>query len=237
LLVRAFFINALEGWVVGHDAVILHTLDGGERWTLQYIDEQGNTPLFDVFFRDPLHGLAVGAYGRCLQTDNGGKLWQSCTISKEEDFHLNRLTATAAGLFIAAESGRIYRSQDQGKNWQALDSGYPGSLFGILELSDGRLMAYGLRGHVLLSSDSGEYWQPVPPVVQSLLTDAIQLPGGRIIISGTAGTLLLSSDAGKSFQPSPQSSRSAIMNLLPLSGQRLLLTGEKGVTVIQEPGP
>jgi len=234
LLVRAFFINAAEGWVVGHDSVILHTRDGGEHWSLQYTDPQGNTPLFDVYFQDPLHGLAVGAYGSCLRTGDGGRHWQTCVINKEEDYHLNRLTQTAAGLFIAAEAGRIYRSQDQGKHWQTVESGYQGSLFGILELSDHRLLAYGLRGHILISIDSGAHWQSLKPVVQSLLMDAIQFPGGNIVICGTAGVLLLSDDDASTFQVHRQSSRASIMSMLPLPEHRLLLAGEHGIAVTEE---
>jgi photosystem II stability/assembly factor-like uncharacterized protein len=34
-LTSVFFIDDKEGWVVGHDGVILHTGDGGERWDVQ----------------------------------------------------------------------------------------------------------------------------------------------------------------------------------------------------------
>ncbi|HED13039.1 MAG TPA: hypothetical protein ENI62_05185 [Gammaproteobacteria bacterium] len=237
LLVRAFFINAQEGWVVGHDAVILHTTDGGEHWSLQYADPKGNTPLFDIYFSDDQHGLAVGAYGSCLRTADGGTHWQQCTVNAEEDYHLNRLIVTTAGLFIAAEAGRIYRSQDQGAHWQAIDSGYQGSLFGILELANHDMLAYGLRGHVLFSTDAGASWQPRKTAVLATLMDAVQLPGGSIVISGTAGTLLISSDQGKTFRIREQPNRAAILSLLPLPNQGLLLAGEHGVSVIQAMQP
>lgn len=237
LLVRAFFLNAREGWVVGHDAVILHTLDGGENWSLQYTDPKGNTPLFDIYFSDSQHGLAVGAYGSCLRTDNGGTHWQPCTVNAEEDFHLNRLAVTSAGLFIVAEAGRIYRSQDQGEHWQVIDSGYQGSLFGILELSNQSLLVYGLRGHVLISTDAGASWQPRETAVLATLMDAIQLPGGNIVISGTAGMLLISTDQGVTFSAREQPNRAAILALVPLPNQRLLLAGERGISLIQAVAP
>ncbi len=230
LLVRVFFITALEGWVVGHDAVILHTIDGGEHWELQHADPKGNTPLFDIHFSDSHHGLAIGAYGSCLRTVDGGVHWQQCMVNAEEDYHLNRLTVTSSGLFITAEAGRIYRSLDLGRHWETIDSGYQGSLFGLLELTNHKLLAYGLRGHVLTSTDGGTSWRPVIITVSATLMDAIQLPDGMIVISGTAGTLIVSTDQGKSFEVREQSNRAAILALLALPDQQLLMVGELGIT-------
>ena len=55
------FIDALEGWAVGAEGTIIHTTDGGERWTT----ERSGTPhpLERVFFSDRNHGWAVGFGG------------------------------------------------------------------------------------------------------------------------------------------------------------------------------
>ena len=58
---------------VGHDAAILHTADGGSTWDLQHWDPELEKPLFDVWFEDDTHGVAIGAYGLFLETPRWGR--------------------------------------------------------------------------------------------------------------------------------------------------------------------
>jgi photosystem II stability/assembly factor-like uncharacterized protein len=55
------FLDAREGWAVGAEGTIIHTVDGGLRW----ITERSQTghPLQRVFFTDKAHGWAVGFGG------------------------------------------------------------------------------------------------------------------------------------------------------------------------------
>ena len=41
-LVAVYFVDAKQGWAVGHDGVILHTADGGEYWELQLDGRKAN---------------------------------------------------------------------------------------------------------------------------------------------------------------------------------------------------
>ena len=90
LLTALHMHDERTGWAVGHDAVILRTVDGGESWTLAHQAPEEELPLLDVWFRDERTGFAVGAYGYFLATKDGGETWTSRTIS-EDDFHLNAL--------------------------------------------------------------------------------------------------------------------------------------------------
>ena len=48
--------DALTGWAVGHDAVILRTVDGGETWSMVHEAPEEELPLLDVWFRDRAAG-------------------------------------------------------------------------------------------------------------------------------------------------------------------------------------
>jgi len=67
------FINSQEGWVVGNNALILHTNNGGTNWDVQ------SNPSFDhlrsVYFLNSNEGWAVGDNGAILHTTNGGADW------------------------------------------------------------------------------------------------------------------------------------------------------------------
>jgi len=71
------FIDASEGWVVGDDGFIAHTIDGGDTWDLQASGT--GEDLHAVSFLDSQRGYAVGGdiAGNqiVLKTTDGGLTW------------------------------------------------------------------------------------------------------------------------------------------------------------------
>ena len=239
LLTAVHMHDERTGWAVGHDAVILRTGDGGETWTLVHQAPEEELPLLDVWFRDERTGLAVGAYGYFLATDDGGETWTSRVIS-EDDFHLNALIPVAdemsdsnhsrsRRLYIAAEAGVAYRSDDRGVTWRELPSPYAGSWFGGLALDEERVLLTGLRGHLFLSEDGGDTWAEVTTGIHATLTGAVRLPSGSIVITGLEGSVLTSEDDGHSVSARRLPSREGISAALPLADGAVLLIGEFGV--------
>ena len=217
------------GWAVGHDAVILRTDDGGATWRMQHHAPEEERPLLDVWFRDGRSGFATGAYGYFLATGDGGETWTSRAIS-EDDFHLNALVPAGDGrLFLAAEAGIAYRSDDGGATWRELPSPYAGSWFGGLALGADRVLLSGLRGHLFRSDDAGESWARISTGTNATLTGAIRLPSGVILITGLEGSLLISRDEGWSVSHERLPAREGISSALPLAGGGVLLIGEFGV--------
>ena len=229
LLTAVHLHDARSGWAVGHDAVILRTRDGGETWQMVHHAPEEERPLLDVWFRDERTGFAVGAYGYFLATEDGGDTWVPRSVS-EDDFHLNAL-APAGGerLFIAAEAGVAYRSDDGGRTWRDLPSPYSGSWFGVLALDEDRVLLAGLRGHLFRSGDAGETWTRVPAETQATLTGAIRLPSGVVLVTGLEGALLTSRNEGRSVSFARLPSRLGISSALPLPDGGVLLIGEFGV--------
>ena len=239
LLTAVHMHDERTGWAVGHDAVILRTGDGGETWTLVHQAPEEELPLLDVWFRDERTGFAVGAYGYFLATDDGGETWTSRAIS-EDDFHLNALVPVANDgsewnrpgpqrLYIAAEAGVAYRSDDGGVTWSELPSPYAGSWFGGLAPDGDRVLLAGLRGHLFRSGDGGGTWTEVATGTQATLTGAVGLPSGSIVITGLEGSVLISNDGGRSVTVRRLPSRQGISASLPLADGGVLLIGEFGV--------
>ena len=239
LLTAVHMHDERTGWAVGHDAVILRTVDGGENWTMMHKAPEEERPLLDVWFRDERTGFAVGAYGYFLATVDGGKTWIPRVIS-EDDFHLNALIPVvdpspgpqpprSQRLYIAAEAGVAYRSDDGGKTWRELPSPYAGSWFGGLALDGNQVLLTGLRGHLYRSEDGGETWTEVATGTQATLTGAVRLLSGSIMITGLEGSVLTSEDSGHSVSTRRLPSREGISGALPLSDGTVLLIGEFGV--------
>ena len=232
LLTAVWMHDERLGWAVGHDETILRTRDGGAQWESVYAAPDAERPLLDVWFSDAENGFAIGAYGAFLVTADGGSTWSERPIS-EDDFHLNSLAAAADGtLYLAAEAGHLYRSDDRGTVWRPLPSPYEGSFFGLLPLSDGALLAFGLRGELFRSSDRGETWTAIVSGTQATLMAGIELGGGRVVLAGLAGALLTSDDSGKTFRSSPQGDRKGNVALLG-TRERLVLFGEGGARPLE----
>ncbi len=231
-LTGVYFHDKNLGWAVGHDAVILKTIDGGENWERVHFAPEEERPLFDVWFSDENNGIAVGAYGFFLTTEDGGKSWASKMIS-EDDWHLHQIKQSATGrLYMAAEAGMIYRSDDQGRTWINLPSPYKGSFFGTLPLGGDTVLLFGLRGNLFRSDDAGETWQKISTSTKAILNSGLRLTDGRIFIVGLGGVILVSSDGGLNFTLLQQPDRRGILSVLPIENNELLLIGQGGVKKI-----
>jgi photosystem II stability/assembly factor-like uncharacterized protein len=234
MLTGIFMFDANLGWAVGHDEVVIRTRDGGKTWARVNNAPEHEKPLLDVWFEDANHGLAVGAYGGLLETRNGGDTWETRLVHGEDDFHLNQIAADRDGrLFLAAEAGHLYRSDDKGATWLPLPSPYAGSFFGVLPLSDGTLLAFGLRGHLHRSIDHGTTWETIATGTLETLTFGLELDPGQFVVGGMAGTLVWCQ--GGVVHTQALADRRAIVALAKGTDHDLLAFGERGVLRVEIP--
>ena len=224
-------VTSVEGgliWAVGHDAIIVHSADRGKTWTRQYYAPDEYSPLLDVWFENARHGLAVGAYGMFLETEDGGKTWNRRDVDEEER-HWNAIAESPDGtLFVGAEFGVVFRSRDKGKNWDVLATPYEGTFFGTLALSDGAVLIFGLRGNVYRTTDGGESWSHIKTDSTASLLSGLQCKDGTVVIVGLSGTILVSRDSGLTFTSANRPDRLGIGSVIEVDSKVLLLFGEKG---------
>ena len=236
LLTGVYLHDGQLGWAVGHDAVVLRTRDGGVSWQRVHYAPENERPLLDVWFKDAERGLATSAYGELLATRDGGDSWQPRAIRDGDDFHLNQLAAAADGtLYVAAEAGHLYRSDDAGETWLPLPSPYAGSFFGLLPLAEGPVLAFGLRGHLFASADRGRTWTRIETGSEATLLCGLQIGPGRYVVAGMEGTLVFGEGVSGPVRRQERPDRHAIVALAPSAGGGLLLFGEGGVRQLEIP--
>jgi len=258
-LTAVTFADAKHGWAVGHVETILRTADGGDSWELVHFDPANPQPLLDVCFTDSAHGVAVGAYGVVYVTDDGGGIWSqvpfepdplpgAAKVEPDEDevdaaldlgfeFHLNAIArGPGARLYIGAEAGRLFRSDDGGRHWRELPSPYDGSFHGVLPLGGDALLAYGLRGNLFRSDDGGSTWTAIPTGTTALLDAGARIDADTVVIAGMAGVVLVSRDGGHSFTLDQQEDRKGIAAVLPSGDGALVTAGEGGLRRLPLPG-
>lgn len=247
MLTAVFFTDAEYGWAVGHDETIINTVDGGENWTRSHFAPEAQQPLLDLWFANRVSGIAVGAYGAYFTSNDGGRHWAAAKFAPpraptqaggaEEDlppdYHLNRIVGVGNRLFVAAEGGQLYRSDDRGANWRVLPSPYEGSFFGLVPIRGDGLLVFGLRGHLFRSADAGETWHKIESGTTAMLTDGVAINDLRVVIGGLAGVMLMSGDAGETFTLTQQEDRKGIAALLPGPAGSVIVAGEGGVRTIK----
>ena len=249
MLTAVFFADGEYGWAVGHDETIINTVDGGETWARSHFAPEAQQPLLDLWFANRVSGIAVGAYGAYFTTNDGGRHWASAKFAPPPpttdgkapaaddepppDYHLNRIVGVGNRLYIAAEGGQLYRSDDRGASWRVLPSPYEGSFFGLVPIRGEGLLAFGLRGHLYRSADAGETWHALESHTTSMLTDGVAINDLRVVIGGLAGVLLVSGDAGETFRLTQQEDRKGVSALLPGPAGAVIVAGEGGVRTIR----
>lgn len=222
------FTDSLRGWAVGHAGVVLATSDGGKTWRRQLQGRQiaqleleaaraggdgrriaqaerlvadgADKPLLTVHFWDDRRGIAVGAYGLIVGTEDGGASWQSWLGRAEnpKGLHLNAIHVVGPNVYLAGEQGLLLKSTDDARSFQSLASPYKGSWFAITGQGD-QLVIGGLRGNVFWSNDGGRQWVGSQVPVPVSIAAATAMKSGALVFVNQAGQLLSSTDGGRTL--------------------------------------
>jgi photosystem II stability/assembly factor-like uncharacterized protein len=225
--------NGQDAIAVGAYSAYFSSSDSGTTWSERKFSAEApeKNPKADRSSPARQPQTSGGALPGAPQASNQGTAASGDDIA--EDFHLNRIVAASGTrLFIAAEAGHLYRSDDAGTTWLELPSPYEGSFFGVLPLNGDSLLAYGLRGHLFRSDDAGMTWRPIETHTEAMLNDAVRLTGGGVAVVGLSGAVLTSSDDGEHFTLAQQSDRKALSAVLADGATDLVTAGEAGVKLI-----
>lgn len=233
-LTSVSFADRDDGWAVGHGGVIIHTRDGGEHWTLQRNDLAVDQPLFGVYFKDRQNGWAVGLWSLMLHTKDGGSTWQVVNApiapgAKKADRNFFSVFGDEKDhIYISCEQGLILRSTDGGATWSYVQTGYDGSLWSGVVLSDGTLLVGGLRGNIYRSDDGGTTWTHSSTNFKSSVTDLSAGPNGTVLASALDGVVFESRDDGKTFHGTQRPGREALTAVSVTSSGKAVLFSQAG---------
>jgi len=121
--------ESLEGWAVGDDGVVWHSIDGGKNWEKQPTGTRA--ALRSLHFVTPLNGWVAGreelpngggSVGVLLYTDDGGGHWKRVLFNALPGLNVVRFVDARTG-FVAGDGTDHYPSGvfvtvDGGAKWQ-----------------------------------------------------------------------------------------------------------------------
>jgi photosystem II stability/assembly factor-like uncharacterized protein len=195
-----------------------------------FVSGGADKPLLTIWAASPQDAIVFGAYRLALKTTDGGKSWTDWSLHVGDAYSHNLYDVTAVGgqVYIAAETGIIFRSSDGGGTFQNIATPGTATLFGVHDAGDGGVVVFGVAGQIFLSNDAGKSWKAGSIGTSDNLTAAVTLRDGSVVLACENGTLYRSTDHGQSFLPLPLAIPMAIFDLVQAPDGALVLAGNDG---------
>jgi photosystem II stability/assembly factor-like uncharacterized protein len=231
-LTAVTFLNAQKGFAAGHDRVILKTEDGGESWTMRYVDVERGGPLLTVAFHDEQHGFAMGGFGLVLESNDGGWRWRERPLRRGEvdDLSLNKILDFGDDLYVAADHGRVYRQSGDG-GFVPSQAPTEASFWDAIALPDGALVFCGSGGAIWRTRRDLSSWTELDaPPAEGFTALALTLDG-RLAVAGLGGALAFGRPDGDRLVPARQRQKTDYAALIPGPRGQLVLLGDQGVVL------
>ncbi len=208
------FTDQSEGWAVGDDGVIWHSIDGGANWERQKTGTRAS--LRSVHFLNPYTGWAVGrseiangggSVGVLLRTTDGGIHWDEVGTNAMPGLHSVQFFDDKNGFICgdgspAFPSG-MFTSNDGGHTWrQAMGvklnscrsaSFFAGSNTGVVAGAWSRLGTISMDG----TYRESDFDPLAGRTLHAVSTNTSKLPTSFAV--GDGGAVLVSYDRGKSW--------------------------------------
>jgi photosystem II stability/assembly factor-like uncharacterized protein len=227
LLTAVVFPTTKEGWAVGQDLLVLHTIDAGETWTQQHFTADSDQVLFTVVSLSPGHLFASGSYNSIVETHDGAA-WQDSKIPNlDDDYHLNCAAVRGDDVMVTGEAGHSFVRYAGA--WAPLKMDYEGSQFACLLGADGNFYSFGLRGSAFRAPPGATAWSRFDLGDQQSIFGAAKLADGRIALVGANGGVKLLDPASGKVMRLPQVSEHTLSAVVEGRHHQLIVVGGDGV--------
>jgi len=209
-LTAVYFPTAEQGWAVGHDGIVLHTADGGKSWEKQLDGNLANE---------------LGVIAAKEQLSEARKKLAAASDEERADleyyledieFMLKDVEFSAAqgaskpfmdvwfanereGLIVGA-FGMVFRTEDGGKSWQALNSAIEnpdGYHLHALAETKSALILVGEAGTMYRSFDQGQSWDTLfSPYEGPMFGIGADVSADKAIAVGLRGKIVVFEEDG-----------------------------------------
>ena len=228
-LVQVRFRDERNGWIVGHDALVLHTTDGGHNWQVQ-LDGRRLLTLLNAYYGpraekgDESAALVVREVAMAAGTSATPGVLAAPFLDVMFDEQGNGFAVGAFGLLL--------HSTDDGQNWEPW-----------IERSDNerRMHLYGLAQHagaVYISGEQGLLMRLDPQQQRFVKIDTpytgtyfgVRAYDHLLLAYGLRGNLFASRDDGQQWQAVETNLNSSLVSIVE-QGNALIVVSQGGQLV------
>lgn len=241
-------------------AKIYRTENGGKTWEVVFQTEEKGVFFDGIDFWDKQNGIAfsdpINGHFYIIKTKDGGKTWTKVNPDNIPATQENEAAFAASGTSLivsgqsnayictgGAENARVFRSTNQGENWEvvttSMAAGKTNGLFGLRFWDELHGIAVGgdyqdvskSIPNVLLTNDGGKTWINAPETNPVGLKEGVDIYKKEILIAvGPSGTSY-SKDFGKSWQ----AINTAAFHAISIFGNSIWAVGGRGSIAKLEP--
>jgi len=202
-----------------------------QRRAQHFLDGGPDNPFLTIWAPTQQEAIAFGAYRMAMKTTDGGKTWTDWSLHVDDAYSHNLYgVADAAGaIYLAAETGLVFRSTDGGNTFQEVTSPAATTLFGAIDTGGNGVFVYGVAGQAYRSDDGGQTWTSISLGASSNITSAVALSNGSLVAADEYGNFYISRDHAKSFVQARISASMAVFDMVQASDGALVAVGNAGV--------
>jgi serine/threonine protein kinase len=191
-----YFLDNLNGIIVGSEGIIMKTTDSGQNW--ERIDVNSKVEFHSIY---GVSGriYCVGDHGVLLKFESNLKKWEKITISSKETLFDIKFINDNIG-FIVGTNGLILKTFDGGLTWQKLKNIGKENLFSIDFADEKNGFAIGWDDAILKTEDQGLNWSYIKFKYKSYLKNILFVNQFLGFIVGGNGLLLRTEDGGSTWK-------------------------------------
>ncbi|WP_223434424.1 MULTISPECIES: YCF48-related protein [unclassified Pseudomonas] len=228
-LVQVRFRGERDGWIVGHDAVVMHTTDGGDSWQVQ-LDGRRLLTLLNAYYGpraeqgDEVAAQMLKEVAMAASTSATPDVLAAPFLDVMFDEHGSGFAVGAFGLLL--------HSTDDGQNWQPWtersDNDRRMHLYGLAEQA-GTFYIGGEQGLLLrLDGQQQRFVKIDTPYTGTYF--GVRAFDGLLLAYGLRGNLFASRDDGQQWQPVATNLNSSLVSIVE-QGFALIVVSQGGQLV------
>jgi photosystem II stability/assembly factor-like uncharacterized protein len=219
------FLNADEGWAVGHSGIVLHTTDSGRTWTKQLDGIDAARLLLDAA-PPPVSGEAASSSAAAARRN----AQQFVDDGPDKPF-LDICFGADGTLYVSGAYGLLFTSRDRGHNWRAwldhVDNPDGLNLYAMRRSGDVLYLA-GEQGYFARSLDEGQHFERISTPYHGSYFTLNAGPGDTLVVAGLRGGVFASTDRGTSWHAAATGANLSVYGVATLADGKLLLADERG---------
>ncbi|MES9968547.1 MAG: YCF48-related protein [Candidatus Thiodiazotropha sp.] len=243
-LTASFFSDEKNGWVVGHDGVVLRTNDGGLSWVKQLDGRLVNRLMYEhaKMLFDETEAVMITATDDQLKALELRLENLTTTIEDAESFidegpsrpFLDIWFKNSLEGFIVGAFGLFLHTQDGGESWtpwfDKLDLTDAFHLNVISRIGESLYIA-GEAGLLYRSDDWGQSWNMLESPYEGPFFGAVEAGEHRVIVYGLRGNAFTSSDQGNTWRAIETGTDASLFGGLRLDDGSVVLVGVGGTVL------